>query len=86
MSTRRITSGLLGTFFVAVGAVMVPGSAHAEPIRLSVYNNVAGAFADFDGDGIAAFSGPYVAVMHLSWGYQNRAFAEYDLRGWRSSI
>ena len=35
MHTRRITSGLRGTLFVAVGAVMLPGSAHAEPIRLS---------------------------------------------------
>jgi len=48
MHTRRITSGLLGTLFVAVGAVMLPGSAHAEPIRLSVHNNVAGAMTDND--------------------------------------
>ena len=81
MHTRRITSGLLGTLFVAVGAFMLPGSAHAEPIRLSVYNNVAGAMTDSDGDGVADSGGPFMAVLHLSSGIQDRAFAEYDLRG-----
>jgi hypothetical protein len=46
MHTRRITSGFLGTLFMAVAAVMLPGSAYADPIRLSVYNNVAGSITD----------------------------------------
>jgi hypothetical protein len=78
MHTRRITSGLVGTLFVAV---MLPGTAHAEPIRLSVYNNVAGGMTDNDGDGFADSGGPFMAVLHLSSGFQDRAFAEYDLRG-----
>ncbi len=45
-----------------------------------MYNNVAGAMTDNDGD-VADSGGPFMAVMHLSWGYQNRAFAEHDLRG-----
>jgi hypothetical protein len=81
MQTRRITSGLLGTLFVAVGAVVLPGSAYAAPIRLSVYNNVAGALTDNDGDGFADSGGPFMAVLHLSSGFEDRAFAEYDLRG-----
>jgi hypothetical protein len=67
MHTRRITSGLLGTFFVAVGAVMLPATAHAEPVRLSVYNNVA------DGDGFADSGGLFMAVLHLSSGFEDRA-------------
>ena len=81
MHTRRITSGLLGTLFVAVGAVVLPGSAHAEPIRLSVYNNVTGAMTDNDGDGVADSGGPFMAVLHLSSAFQDRAFAESALRG-----
>lgn len=81
MYSRRITSGLLGTFFVAVASVMLPGSAQAEAIRLSVYNNVAGAINDSDGDGVADSGGPFMAVLHLQSGFQDRAFAEYDLRG-----
>lgn len=87
MHTRRITSGLLGTLFVAVAAVMLPGSARADPIRLSVYTNnatftpVAGSITDSDGDGVAENAGPFMAVLHTSTGLQARAFAEYDLRG-----
>jgi hypothetical protein len=73
MHTGRITSGLLGTLFVAVGAVMLPGTAHAEPIRLSVYNNVAGGMTDNDGDGFADSGGPFTAVLHLSSGFEDRA-------------
>ena len=81
MHTSRITSGLLGTLCVAIGAVMLPGSVHAEPIRLSVYNNAAGSITDSDGDGVADSGGPFMAVLHTSTGFQARAFAEYDLRG-----
>jgi hypothetical protein len=81
MYTRRLTSGLLGTLFVAVGAVAVPASAYADPIRLSVFDNVAGSMVDDNGDGVADLVGPGMAVLHSSTGAQARAFAEYDLRG-----
>ena len=72
---------------MAVGAVMLPGSAHADTIRLSVttdnavFTPVAGSIADSYGDGIADYAGPGMAVVLTGTGYEARAFAEYDLRG-----
>jgi hypothetical protein len=71
---------------VAVAGLVLPGSAHADEIRLSVFTNpaistpIAGSLVDEDGDGIADRVAPYMAVLNESTGYQDRAFAEYDLR------